>query len=525
MAEPTDGQASYAAEASGVGTGIAAIVTLAEKFEQLALGEQRETAPGLEKLPERFAKASQALSTTHTQFRQAAASLLTGWRSKVESKVFEQAAEQSAKSLADSADELSGRVNGASLGRQIPVVIQNINTAAANATRVAAQARVQQTLMKESGAEQGLAIAEATGGFNPLDGLKQDLITVGQGLDQVGQQYVMIGQQARGMADRVRWQGPHSDAGPEGTPGTGPGTPGSVPAGSPGGAPGGTPGGAPGGDEAGGGAGGAAGGEAGAGGAGEGAEGTGGVGTPGGSGGMGLTGLPSATPTPLKPIAPLLPIDHAATPATSIGPLSPVGSHGLGSGAGGYIGGGAGRGIGSGIGSGGGIGGAGLGAAGRSKLGGIKPLGVGDQQIPSVVKGGGQAQTASSVGQAPALPGSTGAAPAGGAAGAGSGVPPMMPPMGGAAAGAGAGRGGKPGTGAIRPAGRERSRTGGPAPGVPDRLRGRAGKQPMFPAAPAAKSTAKRDHDRPETLQILDEELWSVEPETDVKPSTPRLAT
>ncbi len=106
----------------------------------------------------------------------------------------------------------------------------------------------------------------------------------------------------------------------------------------------------------------------------------------------------------------------------------------------------------------------------------------------------------------------------------------MMPPMGGAGAAAGGGgRSSKPGSGAIRPNGRERNRSGGPTPGVPDRLRGKAGKKGTFPAVPVAKPAARRDRDRPDTLEILDEELWTVDTTPEVTASDQqrnrRLAT
>jgi hypothetical protein len=94
-----------------------------------------------------------------------------------------------------------------------------------------------------------------------------------------------------------------------------------------------------------------------------------------------------------------------------------------------------------------------------------------------------------------------------------SGTTPMMPPMAGGMGGAGAG-GGAPKAGTADPAGR-RGRPARTVPGVPRKLRGRAGKvdgKSTF-LTPAGRSTSGRHDEDSEatTVQLLDEDLWRVE--------------
>lgn len=85
--------------------------------------------------------------------------------------------------------------------------------------------------------------------------------------------------------------------------------------------------------------------------------------------------------------------------------------------------------------------------------------------------------------------------------------PPPMAPM----AGAGAGGGGSPGDG-KGPGSPERRRPARNVPGVPKRLRGRAGTLDSTPAFMATPASAARPREaEPTTVEVLDERLWQVE--------------
>ncbi|MGH3433619.1 MAG: hypothetical protein ACRDQB_12365, partial [Thermocrispum sp.] len=91
--------------------------------------------------------------------------------------------------------------------------------------------------------------------------------------------------------------------------------------------------------------------------------------------------------------------------------------------------------------------------------------------------------------------------------------PPMMPPMAGAGRGAG-GAGSGPGDGSG-PGSPERNRPVRSVPGVPPKLRGKAGTLDATPAfLPPAGRVGRRQAEEPmvETVELLDEELWAVEP-------------
>jgi hypothetical protein len=100
----------------------------------------------------------------------------------------------------------------------------------------------------------------------------------------------------------------------------------------------------------------------------------------------------------------------------------------------------------------------------------------------------------------------------GGAPGGPGGGMPMMPPMGGAGMGAaaGGGSGGGPGPGGVqRPGnGRRRDRDGGPTPGMPVALSGKAGR--FDPHAFSVRSRAVESEHDPSTVQLIDEDLWQV---------------
>lgn len=99
----------------------------------------------------------------------------------------------------------------------------------------------------------------------------------------------------------------------------------------------------------------------------------------------------------------------------------------------------------------------------------------------------------------------------GDAGGPGRGTPMMPPPPMAPMGGAGAGGGGSPGDG-KGPGSPERRRPARNVPGVPKRLRGRAGtldSTPAFMATPA--SAVRTSEDEAATVEVLDERLWQVE--------------
>lgn len=180
---------------------------------------------------------------------------------------------------------------------------------------------------------------------------------------------------------------------------------------------------------------------------------------------------------------------------------------------------------------------------GLGKYGSISSSTIGSRGLPKLdlpgIGGPGSVQDAGSAGPAQAarqmpsrpalttpeapLPPATTPTTAGnsGPSGAGSAPPPMMPPM---AMGQGSGTP-RPGT-AERPL-QGRGRPASKLPGVPPKLRGRAGKLDPTggpgPMAPASSASRRRrtNADEISTVQLLDEELWTVkEPPA---PSTPPL--
>jgi hypothetical protein len=508
--EDRHGENNYAATANNVGT-LAELQTEMDRLVKIADSEEQITIRGLDAEAPLLVSAGTTISAAEESFGAAVTALLAVWTSANESEMYRAASERSRASLATSAEALVGRDGGARVTTLFEGLKNSIKTVATGArdTQKYVEQRIREFWMNPNtgagvgaGDETAASIGAAAGGAAEmalLAELKPLVAAVGDQLTQLGSQYQEVGRQVQAMAEGVKWDGPRGDMGstppggptsipstaPGGSAGANPQLPGGGPAGEsqPGGSPAGQqqPGGGPASDQ-----------------------------QPGGGqtgpGGTELTGttptLPKPVPlTPLTPIAPLPPLDATPTPPVApLTPLTPIAATGTARPGGGYPG----R---AGL---GGVGSLGTGGAGGSKLGGLKPIDKLDQQIPSVVKSG-TSEGSVSTGRAPSLPGGSGGG-AGGVTSAGSGVPPMMPPMGAAGAGgSGGGRGGKPASGAIRPTGRERNRTTGPTPGVPDRLRGKAGKRSAFPAVPAARPTGRRELDRPETLQILDEELWTVD--------------
>jgi hypothetical protein len=147
--------------------------------------------------------------------------------------------------------------------------------------------------------------------------------------------------------------------------------------------------------------------------------------------------------------------------------------------------------------------------------GAIRPTGgLGSAGVTSIPKAGTTvaASATPAAGQAPVRAETAGAQTANRPLGT-SGSTPMMPPMAGGLGGAGA-AGGAPRAGTASPAA-GRGRPLRTVPGVPPKLRGRAGKldgKSTF-LTPAGRSTSgRRDEDsEATTVQLLDEDLWHVE--------------
>ncbi|GAA1689558.1 hypothetical protein GCM10009745_38410 [Kribbella yunnanensis] len=475
---------SYARSAEINTSSPAQMVFVAQGFVDVLTGEVTKTVPAVRTDLTLWTDAATVLDRVGSNFWGSTMTLMGPWAKQAESAVYRTAAERSTKSLHDSADAITGsRAGGPSqaggnLDSAFGVIEGNINTVKTSATQVLQDAKNHQMAM-----DNGPVLADVTAVENQL---RANLVRVGEQMDQLALQYVAFGDQVKAVGSSVRWQGPHSDVSGGAPPGS-PGAPSNSPGGPAGAPTGEAPAGGetPGGEDAGG-APGEAPGEAGGG-----PEGS----APGGDD-TGLAGTPTLpAPPPVTPLRPLPPLD--LTPVPPLTPLAPIGSVGGSSGTS------------AGGGRGGGVGGGGLGGLGGSKAGPLKPLdGLGQQQIPSVAKTTGT-EGAPSAGRAPTMPGGLTTGGTSGATGGGGMPPPMMPPMAGGAGGGG--KAGKPGTGAVRPNGRERSRATGPTPGVPDRLRGKARNKGAFPVA-VTRSSGRRDTDPVDGLQILDEELWTVEP-------------
>ncbi|MFI0453555.1 hypothetical protein [Actinomadura sp. 6N118] len=299
-------------------------------------------------------------------------------------------------------------------------------------------------------------------------------------------EFARVGSVIAGAPNGTPWDGPATSSGPGTTsaPSTGgPAAPAAAPGGSPAGSPAGTPA-APGGAPSGG-----------AGGASAGAPAAGGAPAPALPGNPGTTAPspvvpPVAVPPPSIP-APTPPLLAASTSSSTTGPtpaspggvphIAPIGALGAGAG-----------------------------------LARVTP-------VSGNTGGTGQATTP---GIGPVPPGTVGAGGTGsGGGGAGTGrmgvPPPMVPPGGG-----GSGTSGAPKPGDDDPRYRDRSPRN--VPGVPPRLRGRAGRFDASPEflgtanGPAAKRDAEVEN---ETSQPLVEELWQVEEQTPVVEAPPTRRT
>ena len=153
---------------------------------------------------------------------------------------------------------------------------------------------------------------------------------------------------------------------------------------------------------------------------------------------------------------------------------------------------------GGGVGGGGGIGPIGAGGPGGGGGGGSPRI---DQAARNLTEPAGPG-----AGQAPSLAGRAPGATGGSAAG---GMPPMMPPMMPPGTGAGGNGSGQPKPGTAPAAGTGRSRPAGPNPGVPTGLRGRAGNGETAPRA--ATGSRRQRRAGPQTVEMLDSELWEVD--------------
>ena len=455
-----------------------------------------------------WTKSTTALDDVLATFPQLSRDLLGSWKSPADSSLFDQAQQASTNSLAASRDSTT----------RAPSALTTMSEAiGATATATAtAKGQIDELMKKYQAALAYVLPAD-------LAALEAEFVAQGQpivqkagaDLNTLAERYTITGPQLLEAGQELKWDGPGAGnsmstgtgakaAGPSGT-GT---SSGSGAAGEQSGA--GAAGAGAGTGAAGAGAGaGAAGAGAGAAGAGE----TGGEEAGDDGGGTGLAGVgtipkppvalpPGSLPTPSLPGT--VPVGGVPLPPLGSG-LTPVGQM-LGSGGKAKL-----PGLG-GLGS-GGLGGGGGGGLPGGGLAGGKPgaslPSAGEQAIPRAGEQLTSPQQAAT-GRPPAAPGAPGQPGTTGPASGSSTPPPMMPPGGMGAAGAG-GSAGRTGAGAIRPGGRGRSRQTGDTPGVPAGLRGKAGQAGAFPSAPASTRRRQEKDQDAETLQLLDEELWTVE--------------
>jgi len=316
---------------------------------------------------------------------------------------------------------------------------------------------------------------------------KQAAQVAGGALNKLATLFVAAGAATnKASGPGIVWDGPKTgeSSAPGGPPGGG-AAPTSAPAAAPGGAPASAPAGAP----AGGDAAESAGGGGGASPAGAPSGGAAATPSPAGSlspAGPSLAGL--TAPTPIGNLSPSgVPISPNLTPTPMTGALIPPVTGNLGTG---------------------------IRPMGGLTPGAIRPTGgFGSAGVTSIPKAGTAvaASAPSAAGQAPASAETTGAQTANRPLGT-SGTTPMMPPMAGGLGGAGAG--GAPRAGTADPAAR-RERPPRTVPGVPPKLRGRAGKldgKSTFLTPPGRSTPGRRDEDSESTtVQLLDEDLWQVE--------------
>ncbi|MEU4193253.1 hypothetical protein AB0E69_15255 [Kribbella sp. NPDC026611] len=507
----------------------AVLLQAATAMKNAAQLELDTTGQSLQREGPLWSQTGAAVNTLANSFQSASGALMQGWTSKREAPVFESASSATQKALHDSASAVDGSEGRGTIEQMCIETVHYMNSSLNAATQAEEQVRAAAAAYLATrptgtsyqgmggplgrGPDPAAVAAFVAAEAAAVEAVRPVVLHVGNLLSTQNTVYSSIGQQILAAAQGLQWVGPNGQA-RAGTGGDTGGNAGSRAGDTSAGDTGdqtGTAGDQAGADQTGAGAGGDAGGGAGGGAGGDqGGDQSGQVpgagqlpgggssalppGSPGhGTGLAGLPAMPALTPPmgdsmmplPSATIPPVPPMaDVPALPVGGVGGLGGIGSGGSG-GIGG-IGGGSG-GIGGGIGK---------GDLGKSAVG----LGKADQQIAQAARL--QPAAPPSAGQAPATPaGLTGGTGAAGAAGGG--IPPMMPPMG---AGAGAEGGSRrSGSGAIRPVGRERRRTNGSTPGVPEALQGRASKA-SFQAKPA-----RREKEQAATLEVLDEDLWTVE--------------
>lgn len=538
MAGAAGGEPATTIQAVMTATKFADLLAATNGLKNLAQQEVDTTGATLQREGPLWTQTGSAIGTLANSFHRAVGDLMPGWTSKREAPIFESSSSATQNALVSSAASIDGTAAGgpSAAGGTIEQVCADTCTFMAANLQLATDAvakveQAQAAFAEKSSTSQGVIGTEKASAQSSADPAAEEAAAVrlavelvmpaARALNAQNAAYASVGQQILAAAQGLTWVGPNGklDA-PGGSPGTaGQQTAGGEQAGGDqagGQQAGGEQAGGEqaGGDQAGGDQ--AGGDQAGGDQSGQmpGGDQSGQVPGGGASGGLdnpefpgqgtGLAGGPASTMPTLPPptFGSNLPVPPVTTPPVPPN-LAPVG--GIGGIAGGGLGG-----IG-GIG-GGGIGGVGnIGGVGKADLG--KPSGAlirGDQQIAQVAKM--QPPGIPSNGQAPAQAGpgtgAGGTTGVGGSTGAGGGgMPPMMPPMAGAAGAAGAGGagGGKPASGAIRPGGRERRRSGGPTPGVPEGLQGKSGRPGSFQTKPV-----RREKEQSTTLEVLDEDLWTV---------------
>ncbi|MFF1817248.1 hypothetical protein ACFVWG_08120 [Kribbella sp. NPDC058245] len=418
--------------------------------------------------------------------------LMSSWRTPDNAPQFEASIQRSRASLNDASGRIAaqeGTNENGGVATMLTQVVTAIQQARKEVTETGNEARTRiataQQIVDNIMLDPGVVTREELEKPH-VDSIRPVAARGGQALNLLGTIYEATGKAITSAAEGLKWDGPGAEPGAGGprsaAPGGAPNTAGTDP--GQGADPGGAapedaaPGGAP------------AGADPGAGGA------------PTTPEGPGLAGMPTAPTLPPPTTVPMPP----PGPTPSPGPVIPPGGilpitntpprTNLPSGVGGGRGGGP-----------SGLGGLTGGPGGTGK-GGVDPR---TPQGP--VRAGQQVQATAqpATGAPPAAPSSGSTAGTTTAGSAGGAPPPMMPPM---AGGGGGGRGGKPGGGTIRPINRKRKSQEGETPGVPAGLRGRSGRSlpGAFPMVPATTRRRKDEREKPaDTLQLLDEELWTIE--------------
>ncbi|OZM71329.1 hypothetical protein CFN78_21320 [Amycolatopsis antarctica] len=470
---------------------------------------QEKHIPSLTAVPDAFEQvAGEALGPTADTMARAAGTFRTNWDDEAGTTYADRVttSSQTVRRSADGVREAVGRMRPAlsQLATAIQQAVTRMEELVKQYQRAKAMSTVQPGVADYEAAKLGADVA-AGQMQQLLDEARQIVQGISDGFQSAA------GQVASVVGGLAEWDGPTQGAGggaPSAAPGAGGGAASTASAGG-GGAGGGASGGEGGGASGGGAASGGAGADAsgGAGGAQGGGAAESGAGAPAPlpaelTGGPELAGLGGA-PVPSIPAVP--PMSTPSLPPISAGPpmVAPIAPAvpplaglrpNLGA-----------------LGGTGGVGGVG-GVAGSS----------GPTSIPKAGKMGGailppQPQTPPVAPQEAAT--GTGAGTSGGTVGRGM---PMMPMMAGALGRTNPGGGGG-GGGGHTDGNSHRSRPQRTVPGVPPKLRGRAGKldAPATFLGPAARARRDEDEDRT-TVRLLDEELWQVEQPAAADPATQR---